>query len=386
MSTPGEASAEIRHTDRRQNAFLARLVHELRNPLAPIRMALQIMQLSDDDVATTRAARVIIDRQLKQLTRLIDDLGDITQLDTASLHLNRQPTTLSAVLQAAMEMVRSQLESRQNALRTELVNEQQPIYADATRLAQAVANLIVNASKYSALAAPIGISAIASDSQIQITVTDSGVGIPDAMLLRIFEPFVQVDSSGLGTHDGLGIGLTLVKNVAEAHGGTAWAESGATGGSRFFIRLPQSAAQRATPAVASRAPQADSPKLRILVADDNRDAAQTLAIMLRLEGHEVRTSHDGLEALAIGQLMMPELVFLDIGMPVMDGYQTARQMREREWGRHAYLVALTGWGQETDRRSALASGFQDHVVKPAAPDRLKAIIESAQLALARPAD
>jgi CheY-like chemotaxis protein len=196
------------------------------------------------------------------------------------------------------------------------------------------------------------------------------------MLERVFEPFVQVDRSGTGTHEGLGIGLTLVRRVVEMHGGTVRAESeGEAAGTRFVVRLPRRSASlvEQPPVEAVEAP-ANARKLRILVADDNRDAAQTLAIMLRFEGHDVRTAYDGLEVLATGDLFQPELVFLDIGMPVLDGYQTARQIRERPWGKRAHLVALTGWSQETDRQKSVANGFEDHIVKPADADQLRAVI------------
>jgi CheY-like chemotaxis protein len=199
------------------------------------------------------------------------------------------------------------------------------------------------------------------------------------MLERVFEPFVQVDRSGTGTHEGLGIGLTLVRRVVELHNGTVWAESDGEGmGTRLIVRLPRRASPIEKPHTDNAESPASSRKLRILVADDNRDTAQTLAIMLRFEGHEVRTAYDGLEALETGRLFQPELVFLDIGMPVLDGYQTARRIREQPWGKHVHLVALTGWSQETDRQQSVASGFEDHLVKPADADQLKAVIDRAR--------
>jgi CheY-like chemotaxis protein len=200
------------------------------------------------------------------------------------------------------------------------------------------------------------------------------------MLERIFEPFVQVDRSGTGTHEGLGIGLTLVRRVVELHAGTVTAQSEGEGrGSRLIVRLPRQDGPHVEklPADPDEAP-ANARKLRILIADDNRDTAQTLAIMLRFEGHDVRTAYDGLEALATGQMFQPELVFLDIGMPVLDGYQTARQIRERPWGQHVHLVALTGWSQETDRQQSVANGFADYLVKPADAEQLKAVINRAR--------
>jgi CheY-like chemotaxis protein len=365
------------HGDGDRSVFIGRLTHELRNPLAPIRMALQIMQVSEGDVATARAARVIIDRQLKQLTRLIDDLADITQLENGGLELRCELTSVNTLVESALDIARTQLESRQNLLSVELPTEPVSLYVDIGRLSHAVANLLINASKYSPLGGPVRISASASARHVSIAVVDDGVGIPSDMLSKVFEPFVQIDRTGTGTYDGLGIGLALVKCVTEAHGGTVTAESGAErSGSRFLLRIPRAPVSAPVAAVSARNSAKEALKLRILVADDNRDAAQTLAMMLAFEGHDVRTAHDGLEVLAVGQLFNPDLVFLDIGMPVLDGYQTARQIRERAWGRDVHLVALTGWGQDADRAAAFENGFQDHLVKPAAPEALKAVIDA----------
>jgi CheY-like chemotaxis protein/anti-sigma regulatory factor (Ser/Thr protein kinase) len=362
-----------------RSTFIARLTHELRNPLAPIRMALQIMQVSEGDVATGRAARVIIDRQLQQLTRLIDDLADITQIENGTIQLRRELTSLAALVHSAQDIARTQLESRQNVVSVELPHDAVSMFVDSGRMSHALANLLVNASKYSPLGGPVRITASATDDDVAITVTDEGVGIPTDALPKIFEPFVTVTRNGTGSHDGLGIGLSLAKCVAIAHGGTVVAESeGEQRGSRFTMRLPRGAVSAAAPSARNGTAHIETQKLRILVADDNRDAAQTLATMLAFEGHDVRTAHDGLEVLAVGQLFTPDLVFLDIGMPVMDGYQTARQIRERPWGQDVYLVALTGWGQDADRAEALESGFQDHLVKPAAPEKLKDVIDAAR--------
>lgn len=359
---------------------LSRLVHELRNPLAPIRMAMQIMQMSESDVATARAARVIIDRQLKQLTQLIDSLADVTQLESGRLQLKQELVALDSISRMALELARPQLESRQNVLDIENATDTTAtVFVDSERVAVAVANVLNNASKYSPLGSRIRLATRVTADEVIVSVVDTGIGIPETMLSRIFDPFVAIDRTGGGTHDGLGIGLALARNVAQLHGGQLEARSAGEGrGSEFIFTFPR--AQGSTQPfsrVLNGAPL-DAHKLRILVADDNRDAAQTLAIMLAFDGHEVRTAHDGFEALAIGQLFTPDLVLLDIGMPVLDGYQTATQIRERDWGRDLYLVALTGWGQETDRRAALRAGFQDHVVKPASQDRLSAVIDAAK--------
>ena len=370
-----------------QAAFLSRLAHELRNPLAPIRMALQIMQVAEGDVATARAARVIVDRQLNQLTRLIEDIADISHLEQGAIRLQYERTTLKAVVDRALAQARPQLESRQNAVRVSVPPAVLSITADLSRLSQAIANVLVNASKYSEAGGAITLSAALDGERVVLTVQDHGLGIPSAMLTRVFEPFVQVSRNGSGTHDGLGIGLAIVRNIIHAHGGTVRAESEGEGhGTRVTLQFPVNGT---TPAKLAHDSSSNPPspheapvshgsgKLRILVADDNRDAAQTLSMMLAYEGHEVRTAYDGLEVLAVGQLFNPDLILLDIGMPVMDGYQTARQIRERPWGRDAYLVALTGWGQDADRDAALAHGFQRHLVKPTSAENLSAVIADA---------
>ena len=374
-SGPGELTGESAHAWRPKDDFFAILAHELRNPLAPIRNALQIMQIVQDDGATTSAARVIIERQLKHLTRLIDDLLDMSGMAQGKFELHKVRTSLSDVIQLALAIARPQLEGKQHRLQIELEPKALYLSADVSRLGHAFANLLHNASKYSSAGTPIRLTATAERDQIIVRVTDQGMGIPEDMFERVFDLYGQVDRLEDGTHDGFGIGLTLVKRIVELHGGSVTAASAGEGrGSEFTVRLPR---ERAAPETAHgvAAPPAQSGRLRILVADDNRDAAHTLAMLLRLEGHEVRAVHDGIEALATGDDFAPELVLLDIGMPMLDGYETARQIQERPWGKHAHLVALTGWGQDADRRKAIAAGFHDHLVKPAEPEALKAVID-----------
>lgn len=358
--------------------FLAILAHELRNPLAPIRNAMQLMQASEGDVGTLSAARAIVERQIRHLSRIIDDLLDITRITRGKIELHRQPTDLTDIIHLALEMARPQLEGKQHPLQIGLARDGLSLLADPGRLAQAFANVLNNASKYSAAGTPIRIEASTEAEQAVVRVIDRGIGIPVSMLERIFGLFEQVDRTGSGTHDGLGLGLTLARRIVELHGGSIVAFSeGKDRGSQFTVRLPL-AAQPENAISLAPPPHAVAPahRLRILVADDNRDAAQTLAMLLRLDGHDVRAVHDGAEALTLGEAFHPQLLLLDIGMPVLDGYETARQVRERPWGRKALLVALTGWGQDSDRRNALDAGFHHHLVKPAEPDALRAVIDS----------
>jgi signal transduction histidine kinase len=379
QSRAGHQAGQNVAADHPKDDFFAILAHELRNPLAPIRNALQIMQLvqDDGDGATTSAARVIIERQLKHLTRLIDDLLDMSRMAQGSFELSRERTSLSDVVQLALAIARPQLEGKQHKLQIEYASKELYVLADATRLGHAFANLLHNASKYSSAGTAIRVAASTEGNEIVVRVIDQGVGIPPDMLERVFDLYGQVDRAEDGTHDGLGIGLTLVRRIVELHGGTVAAVSPGQGhGSEFVVRLPRDQS-RADPGAAhdAAAPPAPARRLRILVADDNRDAAHTLAMLLSLEGHEVRAVHDGVEALAAGDEFAPQLVLLDIGMPLLDGYETARQIQERAWGKRAHLVALTGWGQEADRRRAIAAGFRDHLVKPAEPEALKAVID-----------
>src|SRR3954451_22900076 len=283
-------------------------------------------------------------------------------------------------MEMALNLSRAQREHRRNILELNLDGAADvPLSVDSERLAQAVANVLVNASKYSPLGSAIEVSAAIDANSCEITVADRGIGIPPTLLARIFDPFVRIDRAGDGIYDGLGIGLTLAKKIVEAHGGQIRALNRDDGpGLCVRIRIPRVNPEGESGRVATRIYPETNRGLRILVADDNRDAAHTLAMMLDLEGHDVRTAHDGLETLAIGQLFKPELVLLDIAMPVLNGYQTARQIRDRPWGHNVSLVALTAWGHDSDRRTALENGFQDHIVKPASLERLRAVVNVAR--------
>jgi signal transduction histidine kinase/CheY-like chemotaxis protein len=366
-----EADAE---TDRSRNAFLATLAHELRNPLAPIRNAVQIMREAESDLSTVAAARNMIERQLKHLVRLIDDLVDVSRLMQGRLELRMERVDLGTVIQAALETTRPMFESRQQQVTVQ--RPANPVYveADLTRLTQVFGNLLGNAAKYSAPGEKIHVVAESNNHQAQISVIDSGIGIERELLARVFDLFPQASRSDQGPQHGLGIGLTLVKRVVELHDGTVEAFSdGPNKGSRFVVSLPLADA----PATQAHRPAQDSPSSlmrfaswKILVADDNKDSARSLEIMLRLDGHEVQTANDGVEALEIAERFHPDVVLLDIGMPRLDGYATAHQLRQRPWASHVRLIALTGWGQDEDKRRAREAGFDFHLVKPVDPETL----------------
>jgi signal transduction histidine kinase/CheY-like chemotaxis protein len=371
------ALVALRDAERRKDEFLATLAHELRNPLAPIRSAAQVMRMAEGDQATTSAARAIIERQLKHLVRLIDDLMDVSRITRGKLELRKERVEVATVLQIAVEINRPLLETKQQHVTVELPAEPLLVEADTTRLAQVFANLLNNGAKYSDAWAHIRMRAVREGTQAAISVCDQGIGIQADMLDRIFDMFTQVERPQPSPHDGLGVGLTLVKRLVELHGGTVSAQSDGPGtGSCFTVRLDLLPAPdaEALPAPSASDAREGPPRARILVADDNHDAAQSLALMLGMEGHEVRTASDGLEALRVAEEFRPQLVLLDIGMPKLDGYETARRLRERPWSGSTLLFALTGWGQEEDRERARQAGFDRHLVKPVDPDALSQLL------------
>jgi len=361
----------------RLDEFLATLAHELRNPLAPIRSAAQIMRMAEGDHATVSAARAIIERQLKHLVRLIDDLVDVSRITRGKLELARERVDLASVLQLAIETNRPLLESKQQHIKMELPAEPLIVEADTTRLTQVFANLLNNGAKYSDPRSDIRIRATRAGTRALVAITDQGAGIEREMLVNIFDMFAQFERPQPSPHDGLGVGLTLVKRIVELHGGRVVAHSEGPGmGSTFTVELDLIEATggetRTAPAPGDSADGAG--RARILVADDNYDAAQSLALMLSMDGHEVRTAGDGLEALREAEEFRPQLIVLDIGMPKLDGYETARRLRERPWAAHTRLFALTGWGQEEDRERARQAGFDEHLVKPVDPETLSQLL------------
>ena len=361
------AEERLRDTDRRKDEFLATLAHELRNPLAPIRNALRLLQVGDR--ASAADAMYIMERQLRQLVRLIDDLLDVSRITRGRLEMRKRRVMLRAVLDDAIETVRPAIDDAGQHLVVDLPPVEHPIEADPERLAQVFSNLLNNASKYSDLDAHIRLSAHLDGAVVRVNVHDEGIGIPDHLLDQIFELFVQADTSLERSRGGLGIGLTLVRQLIEMHGGKVTAHSGGTGqGSTFTVELPLAGAAPLTAAPALPAvPQAaegDAGR-RILVVDDNRDAADTLALTLRMFNHDVRVVYDPLQALELAEGFRPDLVFMDVGMPGMNGYDLVRRMRARAWSEQTLIVALTGWGQEEDRRRSRDAGFDHHLVKPA---------------------
>jgi signal transduction histidine kinase/CheY-like chemotaxis protein len=376
-----ESEEALRQADRRKDEFLATLAHELRNPLAPIRNAVEIMRLTESDPAASANARQLLERQLKQLVRLIDDLLDVSRITQGRMDLRRERLDLAAALRMAVETSRPLIEIRRHTLHVEAPSGMHFVDADSTRIAQVFANLLNNSAKYSPPGSSITIRLGAEGDQAAVTVKDNGVGIPPAMLGRVFEMFERVDREPGKAPDGLGIGLTLVRRLVELHGGKISAYSeGLNTGSTFTVRLPLAGAPVVTQSTAtlaqSRVDAARGGVVRrkVLVVDDNRDSAISLSMLLELDGHDVRRAFDGLEALEIADEFRPEVTLLDIGMPRLDGYGAARELRRRQWADGLKLIALTGWGQAEDRRLAREAGFDHHMVKPVDPEVLRGLL------------
>jgi PAS domain S-box-containing protein len=368
---------ELKESGRMKDEFLATLAHELRNPLAPIRNAAHILKQHGPRDPELVWARQVIDRQAEHLSRLVDDLLDVSRITRGKIELRRERIAVSVIVSSAVETARPLIEANQHALTVSLPGEPLFVNGDLTRLAQVVSNLLTNAAKYTPPSGRIEVGAERDGEQVLLRVRDNGVGIPREMLARIFEMFAQVDSSLERTAGGLGIGLTLAQTLVELHGGTLEAQSpGAGRGSEFIVRLPLASAE---PAAQPPTPTSDGSgsrdgRARVLVVDDNIDAADSLGRLLALDGYDVRIANGGMEALHEAEAFRPEVILLDIGLPMMNGYDVARRLRKEPWGADLRLVALTGWGQEEDRRRSKEAGFDDHVVKPIDPASLRALL------------
>jgi CheY-like chemotaxis protein len=356
----------LKEEDRRKSEFLATLAHELRNPLAPLRNGLQVMKLAKKDAGQVEQARSMMERQLGHMVRLIDDLMDMSRISRGKIELRKERVELAKVLQHAIETSRPLIEAGDHDLTISVPS--QPIYVDAdpTRLAQVFANLLNNAAKYTEKGGQITLAVQRKAGEVVVSVQDTGVGIPAHMLPKLFEMFMQVDRSLERSQGGLGIGLSLVKRLVEMHGGSVEAHSDGPGkGSEFVVRLAVAtqAEERGAPGAAGDALVATPAKCRILVVDDNRDSADSLAMLLRITGNEVHTARDGLEAVGAAGVFRPEVVLLDIGLPKLNGYEVGRRIRQQQ-GDGVVLIALTGWGQEEDRCRSKEAGFDYHMTKP----------------------
>lgn len=360
-----ESEAALKEADRRKDEFLALLAHELRNPLAPIRTGLELMRLAGDDPAVVEEVRITMERQSQQMVRLIDDLLDVSRIARGTMELRKSRVELASVVESAVETARPIIQDLGHRLTVELPKHPIVVEADPARLAQVIANLLNNAAKYMPRGGQIDLVAKREASAVTISVRDTGIGIPPEMIDRIFDMFTQVDGSLERAQGGLGIGLTLVKRLVEMHRGSVEARSdGVNCGSEFIVRLPIVVELLGESHGSNGEAPASSGKRRILVVDDNENAAQVMGMLLKALGNEVQTAFDGLAAVELAERFRPDAILLDIGMPKMNGYETARHIREQPWGARIVLAALTGWGQEDDKRRTREAGFDHHFVKP----------------------
>ena len=370
-------AADLSDADRRKNEFLATLAHELRNPLAPMSNMLEVVKRANGDGEVLKRAHETLERQLGQMIRLVDDLLDLNRITHDRLELRRSEVELSSVIQQAVEVARPLVDSAGHHLTVELPDE--PIYlnADRARLAQVFGNLLNNSCKYTRPEGTVSLSAKRVGDEVVVTVKDNGAGIPQDKLDSIFDMFMQIDGTSAQSQGGLGIGLTLVKRLTEMHGGSIEARSAGEGrGSEFIVHLPI-LNRPAVEANAGRDAESGSkPQRRVLVVDDNRDSADSLAMLLELTGNKTYMAHDGVEAFQAIEKHRPEVVLLDIGLPELDGHEVCRRVRERPWGKDIVMIALTGWGQEDDRRKSEQAGFNGHLVKPVDYDKLLELLES----------
>jgi signal transduction histidine kinase len=364
----------LRDNDRHKDEFLAMLAHELRNPLAAVNNAVTVLKLSPDE-ATRHWASDVVERQVRQLVRLIDDLLDVSRITSGKIRLRKEHVDAVPILDQAIESTRTLFEERRHALDVSIEAGGLPLYVDATRLGQIVSNLLTNAAKYTDGGGRIRLAARREGPRVAISVTDNGIGIPPEKLPEMFRLFAQGDRSLARSEGGLGIGLTVVRKLAEMHGGSVVAWSDGPGkGSEFTVYLPRAREAAGPGPEEGRAPRPAGKGARILVVDDNVDTALGMARLLRLLGNEVVTVHDGPAAIEKARTFRPAFVLLDIGLPGLDGYEVAATLRGEDHHQDAVIIAVSGYGQEEDRRRSRAAGFDHHLVKPVDFDSLVALI------------
>jgi PAS domain S-box-containing protein len=360
------AEEALKEADQHKNEFLATLAHELRNPLAPVRNSLEIMKRANNNLELTEQALSTMERQIGQMVRLIDDLLDVSRITRNRIQLRQERIELASVIEHAVEVCRPLCDSAGLELNVLVPTKPIILHADPVRLAQVFGNLLTNACKYTEAGGRIGLTVERQESDVIVSVKDTGVGISSEMLPKVFEMFTQVDRSLERSQGGLGIGLTLVKRLVELHEGAVTAHSEGIGqGSEFVVRLPVFAEQpKVQPSPVSTVERVPTSSRRILVVDDNRDAAVSLATLLRVNGNETQTVYDGVEAVETAATYKPDVIFLDLGMPNMNGYDACRAIRKQPAGKGILIFALTGWGQDEDRQKSTEAGFNGHLVKP----------------------
>lgn len=362
--------SQLRDADRRKDEFLATLAHELRNPLAPVQNAVGLLQSPEASENDIQLAREIIDRQVKHLSRLVDDLLDVSRITSGKLVLRKERLSLETVLSTAIESSQPLIDARKHELTVIFSPERLEVDGDSVRLTQVFANLLNNAAKFTPPRGRIWLSVARESNEAVVRVRDDGVGIPKEMRPHIFDMFMQVDHSLERSASGLGLGLSLAHRLVQMHDGRIEVDSdGSQQGSEFIVRLPLCRTEPQSirlPAIAAAPAEAAVPTraLRVLVVDDNKDAARSLVAMLRLKGHDTYVASDGLAAVEVARSVEPEVVILDIGLPVLNGYDAARRIRRLKNGNLVLLIALTGWGQAEDKQLAIDAGFDHHLTKP----------------------
>ena len=375
-----EMQEHLQEVDQRKDEFLATLAHELRNPLAPIRNSLQFLRLAGNDQAAAEHAAEIIDRQVNHLVRLVDDLLEVSRITRGKIELRKEPVDLASIVSGAIETSRPLIEAAGHRLDVSIPSEPVMLQADAVRISQVISNLLNNAAKYTEAGGQIWLTAQTDGREVVISVRDTGVGIPADMLPNVFEMFTQVDRSLSRSQGGLGIGLTLSRSLVQLHGGTIIARSpGAGRGSEFIVRLPRALAEQSREEIEAREQVPENghgPGRRILIVDDNIDSAESLGLWLKLEGHDVHLVHEGLAAVDAARAFQPEVILLDIGLPDIDGYEVAERLRQELCLDGVRLIALTGYGQDEDRRRCYDAGFDEHLIKPVDPATLETLLSS----------
>lgn len=370
---------DLSESDRKKDEFIAMLAHELRNPLAPIRNGLQVMEMAAGEQAVIDQARAMMQRQLAHMVRLVDDLLDVSRITRNKLNLQKSTITIDEVIDSAIETTKPALEAAGHTLSLTLPPQPYSLHADFTRLAQVFSNLLSNSIKYTKPGGHIAVQARAVGEILEVEISDNGIGIPPHKLTTVFELFSQVSSDARDGDGGLGIGLALVQALVAMHGGTVEADSNwPANGAKFTVKLPylaQSQEQTAYPEEPEQK-QTEQQARRVLVVDDNHDACRSMSQLFDLLGHEVRSAFDGLEALRLAEEFKPEVIFMDLGMPNLNGFEATRQIRSQPWGKEMLIIAVTGWGQDCDRTNSKNAGFDGHLVKPV---NLEAVQE--QLAL-----
>jgi CheY-like chemotaxis protein len=367
----------LREADRRKNEFLAMLAHELRNPLAPIRYAVGALQKPGMTQDQRAQAHGVLERQVAHMSRLLDDLLDISRITRGALELKKAPMSLARVVETSIEAARPFIEAKDHSLTVLLPDHAVWLVADSVRLAQVFSNLLINAAKYTQPGGHLALTATNGRDGLTVAVRDDGIGMTPEMLPRLFTLFSQGPTARDDATVGLGVGLAMVRGLVELHGGTVEARSAGTGrGSEFIVRLP---VERVPATEETGKPEPVLPPamtLRILIVDDNRDAAESCATLFELAGQRTAVAYNGTQALELGESFVPHVVLLDIGLPDINGFEVARRIRTTGWGSGIPLVAVTGWGQEEDRRRAIEAGFDRHLTKPVAPETIEALVNA----------